>query len=106
MINWTDELLAQIGSHSRAALSYHGESGYPVTLPLPFTFDKVKHRFTFPMPLQPPAISPGADQSASLTLLRYDPQRANEAYLLFYGQVAESGDAWSFTPSRVVLRRW
>ncbi len=106
MINWTDELIAQIGSYSRAALSYSGQDGYPVTLPLPFTFDKVDHRFTFPMAALPPAISPGAEGSASLTLLHYDPQRANEGYLLIYGQVAESGDAWSFTPSRVVLPRW
>jgi hypothetical protein len=106
MITWTDELLAQIGSHYRAALSYSGQDGYPVTLPLLFTFDRGEHRFTFPVPSQPPAISPGADQPASLTLLRYDPQRANEAYLLFYGHVARDGDIWSFIPSRVVLPRW
>jgi hypothetical protein len=39
MIEWTNELIVQIDSYSRAALSYPGESGYPVTLPLPFTFD-------------------------------------------------------------------
>ena len=39
MIEWTDELIAQIGSYSRAALSYLSLDGYPVTLPLPFTFD-------------------------------------------------------------------
>jgi len=104
MIEWTDELIAQIGSYSRAALSYMGQDGYPVTLPLPFTFDRVEHRFTFPVPAQPPAISLEAEGSASMTLLRYDPQRANEAYLLFYGQIAKHGDTWSFSPTRVVLR--
>jgi hypothetical protein len=106
MIDWTDELLTQIGSYSRAALSYNGQDGYPVTLPLPFSFDTVEHRFTFPAPSQPPAISPESAGSASLTLLRYDPQRANEAYLVFYGQVAQHGDEWSFTPSRAALPRW
>ena len=106
MIDWTDELLTQIGSYSRAALSYSGQDGYPVTLPLPFTFDKMEHRFTFPAPSQPPTISPETKGSASLTLLRYDPQRANEAYLLFYGQLARHGDEWSFTPSRVVIPQW
>ena len=106
MIDWTDELIAQIGSYNRAALSYSGQDGYPVTLPLPFTFDKVEHRFRFPVPSQPPAISPGTEGSASMTLLRYDLQRANEAYLLFYGQLAEHGGEWSFTPSRVALPQW
>ena len=106
MIDWTDELIAQIDSSGRAALSYAGQDGYPVTLPLPFTFDKVEHRFTFPVPSLSPTILPGTAGSASLTLLRYDPQRANEAYLLFYGQVARHGEAWSFAPSRVANRRW
>jgi len=106
MIDWTDEFIAQIGSYSRATLSYNGQDGYPVTLPLPFTFNKVEHRFTFPAPSQPPTISPQTAGSASLTLLRYDPQRANESYLLLYGQVAEHGHEWSFTPSRVMIRRW
>ena len=38
MIDWTDELMAQVGQYSRGALSYPGEDGYPVALPLPFTF--------------------------------------------------------------------
>src|SRR5947209_3661490 len=108
MIEWTDELIAQIRSYSRAALSYMGLDGYPVTLPLPFTFDGAQHRFTLPRPAQPPAFSAervGVGQ-ASLTLLRYDQQVANERYLLFYGQLAEYGDGRSFTPSRVVLPRW
>jgi hypothetical protein len=105
MIVWTDELIAQIGSYSRAALSYMGESGYPVTLPLPLTFDRLAHHFTFPMPAQPPAIMPEAEGSTSITLLRYDQQRANEAYVLFYGQLARHDDTWSFTPWRVVLRK-
>jgi hypothetical protein len=104
MVDWTDELIAQIGSYSRAALSYMGESGYPVTLPLPFTFDRLEHHFTFPRPSQPPAISSEAEGSTSITLLRYDQQRANEAYLLFYGQLARHDDTWSFTPTRVVHR--
>jgi hypothetical protein len=54
MVDWTDELIAQIGSYSRAALSYMGESGYPVTLPLPFTFDRGEHHFTFTVPAQAP----------------------------------------------------
>ena len=79
MIDWTDELMAQTGAFSRAALSYPGVDGYPVALPLPFTFDPVEHRFTFPMPAHRPAYSPG--DRASLTLLPYDPQLANERYI-------------------------
>jgi len=56
------------------------------------------------MPVQPPAISIEGESQTSLTLLRYDPQVANERYLLFYGQLVERGDGWSFTPSRVMLR--
>src|SRR2546426_4616435 len=104
MIDWTDELMAQIGTFSRAALSYPGLDGYPVALPLPFTFDSVEHRFTLPMPPHRPAISNA--NLASLTLLRYDPQMANERYLPFYGQLTEQGDTWLFIPSRVVLPRW
>src|SRR5438034_2913351 len=37
MITWTDEPIAQIGFHSRAAVSYRGQDGYPVTFQLPFT---------------------------------------------------------------------
>ena len=106
MIEWTDELIAQIGSYSRAALSYLGLDGYPVTLPLPFTFDRGEHRFTFPRPSHSPAISTAAEGSHSLTLLRYDPQVVNERYLLFYRQLAEQSDGWSFTPSRVVSPQW
>jgi len=102
MIDWTDELMAQIGAFSRAALSYPGVDGYPVALPLPFTFDPVEHRFTFPMSEHRPAFS--LEDRASLTLLRYDPQMANERYLLFYGQLTELGNQWAFTPSRVVVR--
>ena len=103
MIEWTDELIAQIDSSSRAALSYLGASGYPVTLPLPFTFERGEHRFTLSRPGHPPAISSEAVGQTSLTLLRYDPQVGNERYLLFYGQLEERGTGWSFTPSRVVL---
>ncbi len=102
MIDWTDELMAQTGAFSRAALSYPGLDGYPVALPLSFTFDPVEHRFTFPMPEHRPACSPG--DRASLTLLHYDPQLASERYLLFYGQLTELGNTWAFTPSRVVIR--
>ena len=106
MIEWTNEFLAQIDSYSSAGLSYLGETGYPVTLPLPFTFDRVAHRFTLPKPGQSPAILAEGKSQTSLTLLRYDPEVMNERYLLFYGQLAEHGDEWSFTPSRVVLLRW
>jgi hypothetical protein len=106
MIEWTNEFLTQIDSYSCAALSYPGESGYPVTLPLPFTFDRLAHRFTLPKPGHSPAISAEGESQASLTLLRYDPEVMNERYLLFYGQLTQHGDEWSFTPSRVVLLRW
>jgi hypothetical protein len=106
MIEWTNEFLAQIDLYSRAALSYMGLDGYPVTLPLPFTFDRAEHCFTLPRPTQPPTFSVEGKGQTSLTLLRYDPQVVNERYLLFYGQLAEHGDEWSFTPSRVVLPRW
>jgi hypothetical protein len=78
----------------------------PVTLPLPFTFDRGEHRFTFPRPSQSPAISTVAEGSHSLTLLRFDPQMVNERYLLFYGQLAEQSDGWTFTPSRLVIPQW
>ena len=38
MIDWTDDLLAQIEAASRGALSYPGTDGYPVVLPLPLDF--------------------------------------------------------------------
>jgi hypothetical protein len=103
VIDWTADLSGQIDSFSRAALSYMGRDGYPVTLPLPFSFDRTEHRFTLPAPRHPPASSAHGESQTSLTLLRYDPQVANERYLLFYGQLAQQGDAWIFTPSRVVL---
>ena len=106
MIEWTDELIVQIGSYSRAALSYSGLDGYPVTLPLPFTFDLGGHRFAFSRPSLSPAISMAAEGSSSLTLLRYDPQVMNDRYLLFYGQLAEQSDGWFFIPSRVVIPQW
>ncbi len=104
MIEWADELVAQIGSFSHAALSYPGVDGYPVALALPFTFDPAEHRFILTIPADRPAIAQ-ADR-ASLTLLGYDPQVANERYLPFYGQLTEQGDQWLFIPSRVVLPRW
>jgi hypothetical protein len=69
---------------------------------MPFAFDAVGHRFTLPKPGYPPAISASADGQTSLTLLRYDPQVANERYLLFFGQIEERGTEWTFTPSRTV----
>src|SRR5260370_24837407 len=57
MIDWTDELMAQIGTFSRAALSYTGLDGYPFAPPFPFTFDAVEHPFTLPQPAHRPAIS-------------------------------------------------
>src|SRR6476646_1281365 len=105
MIEWTDELVAQVGSYSRAALSYPGTDGYPVALPLSFTFDPETHTFTLPLPPHGPAIAQ-ADH-ASLTLLRYSAQMAGMTqYLLFYGQLTEQGDGWVITPSSVVLPRW
>ena len=110
MIDWTDDLVAQIGTYSRAVLSYpglDGYDGYPLALPLPFTFDPVEHSFSFPIPsvagYQPASLP---EHRASLTLLHYDPQSANERFLLFYGQLAERNHEWSFTPSRVVVPRW
>ena len=104
MIEWTNELRAQIGSSSRAILTYLGMNGYPVALPLPFTFDAEKQRFMLPMPTGCPSTAEG--DRASLTLLRYDPDMANERYLPFYGQLDEQGGTWLFTPSRVVIQQW
>jgi len=103
MIEWTSELIVQVDSASRAVLSYLGASGYPVALPLLFTFDQIEHSFTLPKPGHPPAISAKAESQTSLTLLLYDPQRESERYLLFYGQLEEHNIGWSFMPSRVVL---
>jgi hypothetical protein len=109
MMTWTDELIEQIDSYHHAALSYTGQDGYPVTLPVPFTFDREGHRFRINLPAQPPAFggepSPSVQDAGemSLTLLRYDPLVANERYLLIYGQVIQESDDWTFIPSRVVL---
>ena len=92
MIEWTAELIAQIDFSSGAALSYPGASGYPVTLPLPLTFDRGEHQFTLLIPVQAPAILAEGEGQMSLTLLRYDPQVANERYLLFYGRLTELGN--------------
>ena len=104
MIEWTNELRAQIGSSSRAILTYLGVNGYPVALPLPFAFDAENERFALPMPTGYPPTS-DVDR-ASLTLLRYDPEMANERYIPFYGQLDEQGDTWLFIPSRVVIQQW
>jgi hypothetical protein len=105
MIDWTDELIARVGSFSRAALSYTGVDGYPVALPAPFTFDPTQHHFTLPKPPHRPGIA--RPDHASLTLVGYTPaQGGRTPYLVFQGQLAEEGDAWLFTPSRVVLSQW
>ena len=103
MIDWSEELIDQITSHQRAVLSYPGESGYPVTLPLPFAFDRVTRRFALPKPAQPPRISDEGASQVTLTLLRYSPHMKSEQYLLLYGKLAQDGEDWSFSPSRVVL---
>ena len=102
MIAWTEELRVKIASNSRAVLSYPGENGYPVALPLSFTFDPEQHRFALPMPTGHPAVSDA--QRVSMTLLRYDAQGANERYVPFYEQLVEEGDTWYFIPARVVIR--
>ena len=104
MIEWTNELRAQIGSSSRAILTYLGVNGYPVAVPLRFTFDPEQHRFMLPKPAGSPPTLEG--DRASLTLLRYDPEMANERYTPFYGQLEEQIDTWLFTPSRVVIQQW
>jgi hypothetical protein len=104
MIEWTNELREQIGSSSRAILTYLGVNGYPVALPLPFTFDSEKQCFMLPMPTGYPSIA--EVNRVSLTLLRYDPEMANERYIPFYGQLEEQGGVWLFTPSRVVIQQW
>lgn len=105
-IVWTDELIARINGFSRAALSYLGQDGYPITLPVPFTFDATTHRFMLPMPASTHALArspvPEGAGESSLTLLRFDPQVANERYLLLYGRLVEADGAWYFTPSRIV----
>jgi len=104
MIDWTEELLTQIEGFSRVALSYPGIDGYPVVLPLPFTFDRDKRCFRLPIPHQRPA--PASEEQVSLTLLHYDEQRKAERYVLFYGHLTETGNEWTFTPSQVVLPQW
>lgn len=104
MIDWTDELVNQTSSYSRAVLSYPDGAGYPVALPLPFTFNQADHHFTLFLPVHRPAFS--SQIHASLTLLSYNPQIANELYLLFYGQLTEQDHQWVFAPSRVVKPQW
>ncbi len=104
MIAWTEELEALIAASSRAVLSYPGEGGYPVALPLSFTFDVQRKRFVLPVPVGHPAAA--QTERVSMTLLRYDARSANERYLPFYGQLVEEGDTWYFIPSRVVMPRW
>lgn len=104
MIDWTEELLAQIEAGSRVALSYPGLDGYPVVLPFPLAFDRDKRHFTLPIPHQSPA--PASDEQVSLTLLNYDAQTGFERYLLFYGHLTGTGNEWTFTPSHVVLPQW
>jgi hypothetical protein len=100
MMEWTEELLMQVQAFSHAALSYLGSDGYPVVLPLPLTFDGDKRCFTLPIPQQKPA--PASEEQVSLTLLRYDEHIKGERYLLFYGQLTETGEKWTFTPSSMV----
>ena len=104
MIDWTEELFTQIAASSRVALSYPGIDGYPVVLPLPFTFDRDKRCFILPIPHQRPA--PASEEQVSLTLLHYDEQLKGERYVLFYGHLTERGNEWTFTPSHVVLPQW
>ena len=104
MIEWTNELRTQIASSSRAILTYLGVNSYPVALPLPFTFDSEKQRFILPMPTGFP-LNLEVDR-ASLTLLRYDPEMANERYTPFYGQLEAHDNTWLFTPARVVIQQW
>ena len=104
MIDWTEELFTQIAASSRVALSYPDIDGYPVVLPLPFTFDRDKRCFILPIPNQRPA--PASEEQVSLTLLHYDEQSKGERYVLFYGHLTQTGNEWTFTPSQVVLPRW
>ena len=103
MITWSEELKALIASSSRAVLTYPGENGYPVALPLPFTFNPELQCFVLPVPAGRPAELDA--EHVSLTLLRYDTRTANERYLPFYGQLFEEGNTWYFIPARVVIRR-
>ncbi len=102
---FTDELVAQIRQHTRAVLSLTGPSGYPVALPLSFTFDPESRCFAMPIPKNLPNNVP-RNGLASLTLLRYDPQVANERWLLFHGRLVESPRGFDFYPSRMVAPQW
>jgi hypothetical protein len=104
MIDWTEELLAQIEAGSRVVLSYPGLDGYPVVLPFPVAFNRDKRCFTLSIPQQSP--TPASEEQVSLTLLLFDPQTRFERFVLFYGRLTETGYVWTFTPSVVVLRRW
>jgi hypothetical protein len=104
VIDWSDELLAQIEAASRGALSYPGTDGYPVVLPLPLAFARATRAFTFSLPRGRPAAA--LPEEASLTLLYADPQTKSERYLLLYGQLTEANDEGTFTPSRVLLQQW
>jgi hypothetical protein len=105
MIDWTDDLIARVGSFSRAALSYPGADGYPVALPLPFNFDPSQHHFTLSKPPHHPDIS--RPDRVSMTLVGYTPEQGGRTpYLVFYGQLVDQRDAWLFTPSRVLLSPW
>ena len=75
-----------------------------MVLPLPLTFDRDKRCFILPIPYQRP--DPASQEQVSLTLLNYDEQMKAERYVLFYGDLTETGNEWTFTPSRVVLPRW
>src|SRR6266705_3011288 len=66
MIDWTEELLAQIEGFSSVALSYLGIDGYSVVLPLPRVFDLHKRCFILPIPHQRPM--PAWEEQVSLTL--------------------------------------
>ena len=104
MIDWTEELLAQIEAFSRVALSYPGVDGYPVVLPFHLAFDRDKHRFTLLIPHQSPL--PAPQERVSLTLLHYDEQMKFERYLLCYGHLTETGNEihpllWSPKPLRL-----
>ena len=102
---FTDELVTQIRQHTRAVLSLTGRSGYPIALPLPFTFEAGKGLFAMPMPKNLPNTVPHNGR-ASLTLLRYDPQAANERWLIFHGRLVERMHGFDFYPSRMVAPQW
>ena len=104
MIDWTEDLFAQIAAASRVVLSYPDIEGYPVVLPLPLVFDRDKRCFTLPIPQQ--RLVPTSEERVSLTLLHYDEQMKGERYLLFYGHLTETENEGLFILSHVVLPRW